>query len=181
MESIKSPLRNKLIILGCLQTGSLLAGPASPLLRSGDVVLRKERNIISTIFANASGTGGRYSHAGIVVMNEGVPFVIHVEDFGSGEALHRQSLGDYLYKAERYAFYRIPTPLSEKTLLDKLSSFSSVKFDYEFRLDNDKLYCTEFVYSILFGPPTNCGCSVILISTLIRNMHSIGEYEEDKQ
>ncbi len=127
------------------------------LLRQGQVVLRMGTGAQSLMLAHINRRDKSYSHCGIVIMENGYPFVYHSiggEDnpdarlrrdsahrffspsYNSGIAAVQYDLSDYqqaaLYKVVKNYFARRP------------------RFDLQFDLaTDDKLYCTEFVYKAI--------------------------------
>lgn len=123
--------------------------------RSGDVVFRRGRSLLSRAVLSADGEIP-YSHVGIVKREGGRVLVIHVEpadQFGGEGFVLAEPLAAFLAadKASSAAIYR---PLSgiaaaAAAAVEKASAFAArrVPFDGGFDLaTDDELYCTELVW-----------------------------------
>ena len=123
-------------------------------LKSGDLVFRKGRGIFSDLFQEIGGHS-KFSHVGIVYMDEGNIYVIHTEasEFTSVGFARMEKLGEFISKrnARNYQFFRVVgvgRERMEKVLQNALSYVrDGVPFDTGFDLQDDsRLYCTELVY-----------------------------------
>jgi len=121
-------------------------------LQTGDIVFRKENNIISDIFAQIDHSN--YSHVGIVLKQDNKCSIYHMEYDEKSEDLKIVSLKDFLFQASQVQFYRYKnfSIKKKKSLSDLLFSLDPKKlsFDFDFDLDNRKFYCTEFVNFLFF-------------------------------
>lgn len=135
------------------RTGELHV-PDAATLCDGDLVFRRGISIESFAVVN-TGTNKIYSHVGLIVIEKGIPFVIHAEP---GEApwrdkpVQKETLKSFLApeKASRYAIYR--SHLDRKNLgrvISRARSFylGGSRFDNGYDLQDDHfLYCTELVF-----------------------------------
>ena len=66
--------------------------------------------------------------------------------------LKMQSVLEFIKNAKKIAVYRTKNSFEEEDLKKILDEYekSKIKFDYSFLLDNDTLYCTEFINEIYF-------------------------------
>lgn len=123
-------------------------------LREGDLVLRRGVSIESYAVVIAE-TNNSYSHIGMVVMEGGKPFVIHVEpgENGSKDApVRKETLNSFLGpgKASHFAIYR--SYLDQDKLgkvISRAREFYLLKcrFDNAYNMQDDQfLYCTELVF-----------------------------------
>jgi hypothetical protein len=122
-------------------------------LQNGDLILRRGRSLES--FAVFLADKNRdYSHIGIVVVENGNPFVIHAvpgESATEPETVIKERPADFLSrdKASRFAVYRsvFQAGEREKVALKALEYYqNNTGFDHEYNLDSDqKVYCTELV------------------------------------
>lgn len=113
----------------------------------GDLVFRKEDNIISDLFASKGGfPNSDFSHVGIVVETNPKVVVAHIYDRGEN-ALHFEDLDSFWENTIKKAVYR-HNNFDRKSFQKYLSEVKDVKwkFDYLFSLENSSLYCSEFVY-----------------------------------
>jgi len=98
------------------------------------------------------------------------------------------TIRDFVNFAKKIAVYRYKKTVNEDKLSEILVNFlkNIPKFDYDFSLENDTLYCTEFVNSIyfkLFGENLYTylydfnGKSGISINSIIKNPNLEKRYE----
>jgi hypothetical protein len=130
---------------------------ATQLLQTGNVLLRMGMGAQSKLLALMNRTDKSYSHCGIVLVENGYPFVYHSiggED-NPDARLRRDSAKDFLSPEFNTAIaivhYDLP-PENEAELQKTVSRYyrNRPKFDLQFDLTtDDKLYCTEFVYKVL--------------------------------
>ncbi len=119
-------------------------------LKSGDVIFRKESNILSDMFSKIDDS--LYSHIGIVLQKDDKTLVYHMEADEKSDDLKIQSVQEFTKNAKKIAVYRAKNSFDEddlKKILDEYEK-NKIKFDYSFMLDNDTLYCTEFVNEVYF-------------------------------
>jgi len=124
------------------------------LLQHGDVVVRTGNDITSEMFKQANQTDKTYSHCGIVMIEDGKPYVYHCiggED-NPDEVLRRDSIQFWVSPANNTGFgilrYRFsPSQLDSFCNITKTYYSQQKKFDMDFDLQNDdKLYCAELLY-----------------------------------
>jgi hypothetical protein len=123
---------------------------------SGDIVFRLGHGYISETLKNISQKEKRYSHAGIISVEKGVPYVYHLIGSESDAAtLRRDMLTDFCLPAasQSYALYHILLEDSQRQSVDSLNHFyyhRALPFDRRFDMETDSaMYCTEYVYKIL--------------------------------
>jgi hypothetical protein len=124
------------------------------LLQDGDLVLRTGADATSVMLRQMNLTNKTYSHCGIVMIEDGYPFVYHSiggED-NPDSKLRRDSATVFFTPVsnERLGIARLDI---SKDQVDRLRTIttrywrSEVPFDLDFDLlTDDKLYCAEFVY-----------------------------------
>ncbi|OSZ82126.1 hypothetical protein CAP35_02330 [Chitinophagaceae bacterium IBVUCB1] len=131
-----------------------LIDSAAQFLQHGDVVVRTGNDMTSEMFRQANQTDKTYSHCGIVMIEEGKPYVYHCiggED-NPNEVLRRDSLSFWASPRNNYGFgivrYRFtPTQLDSFCAIAKHYYQQKKKFDLDFDLQSDdKLYCAELLY-----------------------------------
>lgn len=125
-------------------------------IRSGDVVFRLGHGYISETLKNISQKDQRYSHAGIISVDKGMPYVYHLIGSESDvTTLSREALADFCKpaSAQSYALYHILSDDSQYHTVDSLNHYyyhCALPFDRRFDMDTDSaMYCTEYVYKIL--------------------------------
>ena len=123
-------------------------------LRTGDVVCRAGTGMWSDFFRMFSPRDRRFSHAGIVLVEQdGKVFVIHAEadDFTAVGKVYQQPLERYVRNSRAAVVFRLqsPHPVLEDPALAAaaIRQYLSCPFDAAFDLKTPKsLYCTELVY-----------------------------------
>jgi hypothetical protein len=130
------------------------ADTAISMLKSGYLVLRTGLGAESYMFAQMNRKDKTYSHCGIVMIENGYPFVYHSiggED-NPDERLRRDSAVFFFSPVHNISLAVVRYDLNESqinSLRSVVSGFyrARPKFDMKFDLaTGDKLYCTEFVY-----------------------------------
>jgi hypothetical protein len=139
------------------------ADSAINLVRDGDLVLRSGSDAISALFRKMNTKDKSYSHAGIIFIENGYPFVYNC--IGSASDPHallkRDSLKVYIdpYNNLGYAIYRYHLSASQIERLHGtvIQYFKERRtFDPYFDLHTDSsLYCTEFVYKAMIATTGN--------------------------
>lgn len=120
-------------------------------VKEGDLVFRNGYGMISRWFQRCSLQDPSFSHAGIVVFNEGQPFVVHLQPSSYSSPLHMEKISDFWKKdvCNRGALYRPELSVAElkKMISSVKNDLNNVPdFDYEFNLeDHQKFYCSEWV------------------------------------
>jgi len=132
-------------------------------LRNGDLILRRGRSIES--FAIFLADNNRdFSHIGIVAMENGIPYVIHIvpgDTEDTNEKVRKERPEAFLSKekASRFAVYRsIFTAEELKAVASKAMEYyeKGIEFDNDYDLVSDqKLYCTELVLKAYQQLPIN--------------------------
>jgi hypothetical protein len=126
-------------------------------LRNGDLVLRTGSDVTSYIFSQMNLTDKTYSHCGIVLIENGYPFIYHCiggED-NPDQKLRRDSASFWFSPANNLGFaigrYELDgTQLTDLTHLVKEWYKKKVRFDMSFDLQSDdRFYCAEFVYKVM--------------------------------
>ncbi len=130
---------------------------AISLLQTGNVVLRMGMGAQSHLLAQMNRGNKSFSHCGIVLMEDGYPFIYHSiggED-NPDARLKRDSAIRFFSPASNTSIAIVRYDLGpgmEKELVQDVRTWyrSRPRFDMQFDLSSDdKLYCTEFVYKVL--------------------------------
>ena len=212
---MKQKLRWRLLLPGLLVAGTLaffawrqLPGPQAPLrhlsdnpqnykaidssiqmLQSGDLVLRTGSDAVSYMLRQMNQKNKTYSHCGIVLIEDGYPFVYHSiggED-NPAETLRRDS-ASFFFSPEynqRLGVVRLGlTAVQIERLQHLVQEYyqARVRFDMDFDMQSDdKLYGAEFVYkavcrateNALFFPLTSLfGRQYVGVDDLYENSHA---------
>ncbi len=140
-----------------------MADSAISLLRSGDVLLRMGMGAQSQMLARMNRGNKDFSHCGIVLVENGYPFVYHCiggED-NPDARMRRDSGSVFLSPQSQLAFGVVRYPLDSTAIKKQVLVWfrKRPRFDMQFDLaTNDKLYCTEMVYKVLTGVAGDMGC-----------------------
>lgn len=123
-------------------------------LESGDIILKREDNELSNYLATFDSSG--YSHIGLIIDTKYGLKVVHIDIDEKNDELQISDLNDFVNFSTKIAVYRYKDRIDVKKLSDIINDLqkSNTKFDYDFYLNNDKLYSTElinYIYSKLFG------------------------------
>lgn len=136
--------RNKVIVDSCVE-----------LLRTGDLVLRLGNGPISSMIVNANTEDKEYSHCGMVVVENGCPFVYHILDNGKDNAMQRDSATHWYNPQHNLRIgayrYQLDTTEVNAIIADIKVQYNRGKaFDLDFDLNSeDKYYCSEFIYKCI--------------------------------
>lgn len=120
-------------------------------LRNGDIVLRHGTGVWSERIRLANRRDTRYSHAGVIVMKSGVPYVIHadMDDTTMAGSVVEIPLAQFLKESKADAVYRYAsaTPAQADAIAAEAKRHMGKPFDRDFDLTTDsRLYCTELVW-----------------------------------
>ena len=134
----------------------LIAKPNLSQLRYGDLIFRHGRGIISNVLITFGRSEKKYSHAGIVSVENGNVFVYHAigGEENISNKLRKDPLADFCNPADAHAFGVYRTGLDDSQINSVMILASTyykngLQFDTKFDLStDDKMYCTEFVYKI---------------------------------
>ncbi len=132
------------------------ARPETSQLHSGDLIFRHGKGFISKALMSFGRTEKKYSHAGIVAVENGNVFVYHAigGEENKTNKLRKDPLEVFCNPADVYAFgiYRTDiNPDQIKSVIEISDTYykSGLEFDTKFDLStDDKMYCTEFVYKV---------------------------------
>ena len=162
---------------------------AVSILRSGYIVLRMGLGADSHLLAQMNRKDKSYSHCGVVMVENGYPFVYHCvggED-NPDERLRRDSAKFFFSPLNNAGIAIVNYNFAEddvSRLRQVVDTYyrSKPKFDMHFDLKtDDELYCSEFVYKALnkamndtaFIRPTKVlGCTFVGIDDLFINGHA---------
>ena len=114
-------------------------------LESGDIILKREDNELSNYLATFDSSG--YSHIGLIIDTKYGLKVVHIDIDEKNDELQISDLNDFINFSTKIAVYRYKDEIDVKKLSDIINDLqkSNTKFDYDFYLNNDKLYSTELI------------------------------------
>ncbi|MCL2294039.1 MAG: hypothetical protein FWC36_04150 [Spirochaetes bacterium] len=121
------------------------------IVRDGDIICRLGNRSWSQHLRNVSITDRRFSHMGIIRVNDGLITVIHAEgDIGRvNDFVREEPLEDFIKYARAIGIYRI-NDIDAGQISNLAIEYLGMPFDWSFDMqDNTSLYCTELLYVIL--------------------------------
>ena len=121
------------------------------IVREGDIICRLGDRLWSQLFKDVSVVDKRYSHMGIININNGLINVINAEgNTGHGkDSVNEVTLDEFLKVARAVGIYRIKD-IEGGQIANLAIEYIGIPFDWQFDLyDESKLYCTELLYVIL--------------------------------
>jgi len=133
-----------------------------PKIKTGDLVTRKGKGLISHVFAKLSDTQQRFSHIGVIWIIDNKPFVLHVMGHTNKNTSHLRldPLAHFIDK-QRASVYGLFSLNIESQELENLPHVfkktleKRIQFDDDFDLNTqDAMYCTEFI-RYCFNSATN--------------------------
>lgn len=129
---------------------------AIQLAQTGDIAIRCGLGPDSYMLIQMNARDKRYSHCGVVVLENGYPFVYH--SIGGEDnpdlRMRRDSLSTFFSKKYNSGFaiirYQQDSALKQRVAKRTLAYYNSHPlFDMDFDLDtDDRLYCSELVYKV---------------------------------
>jgi hypothetical protein len=125
--------------------------PIYKIVKNGDVICRLGDRIWSQFFKDISLTDKRYSHIGIIHINDGLVTVVNAEgDTGHGrDFVNKVTLEEFLQVARTAGIYRVRN-IDGEQISNLAIEYLGIPFDWQFDMnDESKLYCTELLYVIL--------------------------------
>jgi hypothetical protein len=121
------------------------------MVKDGDIICRLGDRFWSQFFKDVSIEDKRFSHLGIICINNDIITVIHAEgDTGHGrDFVNEVPIEDFMEIARAIGIYRI-NDIDGKEISNMATEYMDIPFDWQFDLnDESKLYCTELLYVIL--------------------------------
>ena len=127
------------------------------LLQEGDIVVRLNRDPFSDVIRNFNRHDKSYSHAGIVLFENEVPYIFHIVngEENPDEKLKKDSLKGFCSprKNSAYGLFRFTLNKDEvkrlKAIINKWYA-KGIRFDSAFNLrSDDRMYCSEMICKAL--------------------------------
>jgi hypothetical protein len=127
------------------------------LIKDGDLVVRLSTDPCSQYLKNFNRNDKKYSHAGIVVFDNGRPYIFHIVngEENPDEKLKKDSLKGFCDPRKNFAYgiFRYEIKPGE---IERLKNFihqwyrQGIQFDSTFNLKtDDRMYCSEMIYKAL--------------------------------
>lgn len=119
--------------------------------RTGDLVFRSGKGVISDWFRRCSVTDPSYSHAGIIYRKGDDIMVVHLQQTSSDGSLKVERLSDFweVSACKAGSIYRLDLEKEEVDYMMKeidKDLITGVRFDEHFNLDDDtRMYCSEWI------------------------------------
>ena len=123
----------------------------SEIIMDGDIICRLGDRIWSQYFRDVSVTDRRFSHMGIIRLNNDKITVIHAEgDTGHGiDFVNEITLEEFVEFARTIGIYRI-NDIDGNQISSSAIEYLGIPFDWQFDMYDDlSIYCTELLYVIL--------------------------------
>lgn len=127
------------------------------LLQNGDIVVRTGNDMTSEMFREANRKDKTYSHCGIVLVEDGKPYIYHSiggED-NPNEVLRRDNIQTWASPKHNTGMgilrYRFTPPQIDSLAAITHGYYNEYKkFDMQFDISNDdELYCAELLYQAI--------------------------------
>ncbi|CAN5352852.1 hypothetical protein BH11BAC1_BH11BAC1_05260 [soil metagenome] len=136
-----------------------IAKPDITKLKAGDLIFRHGRGFISNALMSLGQREKKYSHSGIISIENGRVLVYHAigGEENISNKLRKDPLSVFCEPADVHAFGIYRTDLNEKQIDAVMSLVSTyfqrgLEFDTKFDLaTDDKMYCTELIYKVFLG------------------------------
>jgi hypothetical protein len=129
----------------------IYAKTISAYLKDGDIICRLGDRLWSYYFKDMSPVDKRFSHLGIIRINENKITVIHAEGraIEGKDFVNEVDLDEFLEIAKAIGIYRI-NDYDGKIVSSTAMEYIGYPFDWNFDLaDENKIYCTELLYVVL--------------------------------
>lgn len=123
--------------------------------QTGDIVLRNGKGFISDLFRNTSKREKKYSHAGIIVIENNQPYVYHMlGNPGGGGEFKKETLSGFCNPKSNKGFgiYRFNFLQNKENEVNSWLQHiiqMKPKFDEDFNLEESgNMYCSELIYNM---------------------------------
>jgi hypothetical protein len=164
------------------------AKPEISLLKSGDLIFRHGRGAISKALMLFSRHEAKYSHAGIISMENNKAYVYHAigGEENRSNKLRKDPIEVFCNPNDIYSFgiYRLDLDTNQLRKVDSLANNyykHGLEFDTRFDIQSDdKMYCSEFVYKTIIQATgdknylplsASSGISYVACDDLYLNVH----------
>lgn len=133
-----------------------------PCLQHGDIILRSGTGFWSELFRSSNSTDKRFSHVGIVVVDNGEFKVLHSEgnDFTGEGNVRLDSLAEFIAASDGVGISRLKNGNPDE-FVQAAVKYLDRPFDWKFNKDNDReIYCTELIDLALKSSGISSGLKV---------------------
>ena len=146
-------LVNALLVYSMTGVAHLKKASRLPLnipVRNGDLVMRRGKGLVSNWFSSCSTQDQSFSHAGVVLMKNNIPYVVHLQqDDLSGIKMEEFSSFISDDVCSKSAIYRLDLDEKEiQTMMEEINEDldKKISFDPEFNFENSStMYCSEWI------------------------------------
>jgi hypothetical protein len=170
------------------------AKPELGLLKTGDLICRHGRGVISNAFKSFSMRESKYSHTGIVSEEAGEFWVYHAigGEENKSNKMRRDRLEIFCDPKFVHSFSSFRYDLDSIAMAEFIREIkgyykTGLEFDTDFDLKtDDKMYCSEFIYKVLLKVSGNenyisltrfSGYEYVAIDDLYLNSHTTQIYQ----
>jgi hypothetical protein len=122
------------------------------IVKDGDIICRLGDRFWSLMFKDFSAEDKRYSHMGIIRVNNGRINVIHAEGTTKPEKdfVKEEPIEDFIKIAKTIGIYRINDMENKSEIVNLALDYLNLPFDWQFDMhDDSSIYCTELLYVVL--------------------------------
>lgn len=128
--------------------GKTLSNSAAEELHTGDIVFQESKSAQAKYIKKA--TGSRYTHCGIIVMENDEPYVL--------EAVSTVRLTPFEeWKNRGVSKHVLTVKCDDPNFKVNADKYLGKKYDTEFKWDDRKMYCSELVYKVYKDNGINLG------------------------
>ena len=166
-----------------------MAKPDYSTLHSCDLIFRHGRGAISNLLMSFSRREAKYSHVGIISVENEKVFVYHAigGEENISNKLRKDELEVFCNPNDIYSFgiYRLDLNDAQQQEVDSIvKNYYTNRLEFDTRFDfatNDKMYCSEFVYKVIMpvvrdnkylSLSTVSGVKFVACDDLYLNIHS---------
>lgn len=146
-DSLRSRLRQRLLLIALAATLPLAACGREPTLQDGDIIFHTSRSAQSAAIQRA--THSRYSHMGLVLHKDGKPYVFEavstVKFTPLAQWIARGEGGRYVVKRWREAPQRLDAA-GVARLRREATALAGRPYDLAFAWSDARIYCSELVW-----------------------------------
>lgn len=139
--------------------------------KPADLIFRRSNEFWGDIAAKMSRTDARFSHVGIVIVEDGLVKVIHADGnpLQGSPRLVKQLITEWLDGVKDFGLFRlnITDQTRDRVIKEANRLFDEgVPFDTKFNLStDDQLYCTEFVVKVIYRAQLNSKETPVVFAT----------------
>lgn len=92
----------------------------------------------------------KFDHVGMIILEHDLPCVLEATNKGGVSII---SLEDFIKKSDAgYIIKRVKAQFAAEAVIEAGKSHLGEPYDWSFRPNNGKMYCSELIYEIFIGP-----------------------------